>query len=45
VNGGAVAGGARIVREQDVGEALARRVPRAQKYLGWPLLWWMELAP
>jgi hypothetical protein len=47
VNGGAVAGRARIVRvgEQDVDEALARRVPRAQKYLGWPLLWWMELAP
>ena len=20
-------------------------MPRARKYLGWPVLWWMELAP
>src|SRR5262245_37500544 len=44
---GAVAGGLRIRRvgEQDVDGALAARVARAEKYLGWPLLWWMELAP
>jgi ubiquinone/menaquinone biosynthesis C-methylase UbiE len=44
---GAVAGGLRILQvgEQDVGEELAERVPRAWKYLGWPMLWWMELAP
>ena len=44
---GAVGGGLRIlhVGEHDVGEELAERVPRARKYLGWPMLWWMELAP
>jgi ubiquinone/menaquinone biosynthesis C-methylase UbiE len=44
---GAVAGGLRILRvgERDVDHELAARVPRAQKYLGWPMLWWMELAP
>ncbi len=42
---GAVDGGLRIVRvaERDVDDALARAVPRAEKYLGWPMLWWMEL--
>ncbi len=44
---GALAGGLRIVAvgEQSVGEDLAERVPRAQKYVGWPMLFWMELAP
>ena len=44
---GAVGGGLRILQvgEHDVGEELAERVPRARKYLGWPMLWWMELAP
>lgn len=44
---GAVAGGLRILQvgEHDVDEELAAQVPRAQKYLGWPMLWWMELAP
>ena len=43
----AVASGLRIrqVGEHAVDEELARRVPRAQKYLGWPMLFWMELAP
>jgi len=35
----------RQVGEVDVGAELAERMPRAQKYLGWPILWWMELAP
>jgi ubiquinone/menaquinone biosynthesis C-methylase UbiE len=44
---GAVAGGLRILQvgERDVDHELAARVPRAYKYLGWPMLWWMELAP
>jgi ubiquinone/menaquinone biosynthesis C-methylase UbiE len=44
---GAVAAGLRIVQvgERSVDPALADRVPRARKYLGWPMLWWMELAP
>ena len=44
---GAIAGGLTIVQvgERSVDEALAERVPRAEKYLGWPMLWWMELAP
>jgi malonyl-CoA O-methyltransferase len=44
---GAVRGGLAIaeVGESAVDEGLAARVPRAAKYLGWPLLWWMELAP
>lgn len=44
---GAVGGGLRILQvgEHSVSEEFARRVPRAQKYLGWPMLWWMELAP
>ena len=44
---GAVAGGLKILQagEHAVGEELAERVPRARKYLGWPMLWWMELAP
>ena len=43
----AVTGGLRIVRvgEHDVDERLAAQEPRAEKYLGWPMLWWMELAP
>jgi malonyl-CoA O-methyltransferase len=43
---GAVASGLRILRvgEQSVDEELAARIPRAEKYLGWPLLFWMELA-
>jgi ubiquinone/menaquinone biosynthesis C-methylase UbiE len=44
---GALAAGVRIVQvgERSVDEELARRVPRAEKYLGWPMLWWMELVP
>jgi SAM-dependent methyltransferase len=44
---GALEGGLRVVRvgEQDVDRALADRVPRAEKYLDWPMLWWMALAP
>jgi malonyl-CoA O-methyltransferase len=43
----AVRAGLRIVEvgEGAVGAELAARVPRAEKYLGWPMLWWMELAP
>jgi malonyl-CoA O-methyltransferase len=33
------------VGEQDVDEDLAARVPRAEKYLHWPMLWWMDLRP
>ncbi len=44
---GARAGGLGIHRvgEVDVDEELASRVPRAQRYLGWPMLWWMHLEP
>jgi ubiquinone/menaquinone biosynthesis C-methylase UbiE len=44
---GAVESGLRIVRvgERSVDEQLAARMPRAEKYLGWPVLWWMELVP
>jgi SAM-dependent methyltransferase len=44
---GAVAAGLRILRvgEHSVDEELAGRMPRAEKYLGWPVLYWMELAP
>jgi ubiquinone/menaquinone biosynthesis C-methylase UbiE len=44
---GAVRGGLRIVEvgESSVDEELARRVPRAEKYLDWPMLFWLELAP
>jgi ubiquinone/menaquinone biosynthesis C-methylase UbiE len=44
---GVLAAGLRIVEigERDVDEALASRVPRAEKYLGWPMLLWLELAP
>jgi len=44
---GAVEAALRVVRigEHSVDEALAARMPRAQKYLGWPILFWMELAP
>jgi malonyl-CoA O-methyltransferase len=44
---GALEGGLRIVRvgERDVDEELAEKMPRARKYLGWPVLWWMELQP
>jgi malonyl-CoA O-methyltransferase len=43
----AVRSGARIVEigESSVDETLAARVPRAAKYLGWPMLLWLELAP
>jgi hypothetical protein len=43
----AVGGDLRILQvgERAVDEELAHRVPRAQKYLGWPMLFWMELAP
>jgi len=43
----AIAGGLRIVQvgEHTVEEELARRAPRAEKYLGWSGLFWMELAP
>jgi malonyl-CoA O-methyltransferase len=33
------------VGERAVTQELADKVPRAQKYVGWPMLWWMELAP
>ena len=44
---GAVGGGLRVIQvgERGVDAELAERVPRARKYLGWPMLWWMELAP
>ena len=44
---GAVGAGVRIVQvgERSVDEELAGRMTRAEKYLGWPVLWWMELAP
>ena len=44
---GAVGGGLRILQagEQSVDEELAERVPRARKYLDWPMFWWLELAP
>jgi SAM-dependent methyltransferase len=44
---GALAGGLRIVRmgEREVDEELARARPRAEKYLGWPMLLWLEVAP
>jgi ubiquinone/menaquinone biosynthesis C-methylase UbiE len=43
----AVGGGLRILQvgEHSVDEELGRRAPRAQKYLGWLGLFWMELAP
>ena len=43
----AVGGRLRILQvgEHAVDEELAHRVPRAQKYVGWPMLFWMELAP
>ena len=43
----AVGGGLRILQvgEHSVEEALAQRAPRAEKYLGWLGLFWMELAP
>ena len=33
------------VGEHSVDEGLAARMPRAEKYLGWPLLLWLELTP
>jgi len=33
------------VGERSVDDELAARIQRAEKYLGWPMLWWMELAP
>ena len=43
----AIGAGLRIleVGEHAVDDELARRVPRAQKYLGWPMLFWLELEP
>jgi malonyl-CoA O-methyltransferase len=43
----AVRAGVTIVEagERSVDEELAARVPRAQKYLGWPMLFWLELTP
>jgi ubiquinone/menaquinone biosynthesis C-methylase UbiE len=43
----AVGSGLRILRvgEHIVEDELARRAPRAEKYLGWLGLFWMELAP
>jgi malonyl-CoA O-methyltransferase len=43
----AVRAGVRIVEagERSVDEKLAARVPRAAKYLGWPMLFWLELTP
>jgi ubiquinone/menaquinone biosynthesis C-methylase UbiE len=44
---GALEAGLELLRigESDVDEALATAVPRAEKYLGWPMLLWLELAP
>jgi ubiquinone/menaquinone biosynthesis C-methylase UbiE len=43
----ALGAGARIdaLHEQAVDESLARRLPRAEKYLGWPMLFGMRLRP
>ena len=43
----AVRAGLRIVEagERSVDGELAARVPRARKYLDWPMLFWLELAP
>ena len=42
-----LAAGLRLVAlgEREADEALAARVPRAEKYLGWPMLLWLEVAP
>ena len=42
----ALQAGLRIIEtgERSVDEELAERVPRAEKYLGWPMLFWLELA-
>jgi ubiquinone/menaquinone biosynthesis C-methylase UbiE len=39
--------GLELVRmgERAVDDELARRLPRAEKYLGWPMLLWLELEP
>jgi ubiquinone/menaquinone biosynthesis C-methylase UbiE len=44
---GAVAAGLRLVAmgEREAGPELAAAFPRAEKYLGWPMLLWLELAP
>jgi len=44
---GASEGGLRLLRigESDADAALAAAAPRAEKYLGWPMLLWLELAP
>jgi hypothetical protein len=31
--------------EREAGPELAAAFPRAEKYLGWPMLLWLELAP
>ena len=33
------------IGESDADAALAAAAPRAEKYLGWPMLLWLELAP
>jgi malonyl-CoA O-methyltransferase len=42
-----LAAGLRLVAlgEREADEALAARAPRAEKYLGWPMLLWLEAAP
>ena len=44
---GALRAGLRVseLSEHSVGEELAARTPRAEKYLGWPLLFLMRLTP
>lgn len=44
---GALSAGLRVIElsEQDAGDDLVARAPRAQKYLGWPMLFLMKLSP
>jgi malonyl-CoA O-methyltransferase len=44
---GVVSAGLRVIEasEHDAGHDLVARAPRAQKYLGWPMLFLMKLAP
>ena len=43
---GALSAGLRVIEmsEHDAGDDLVARAPRAQKYLGWPMLFLMKLA-
>lgn len=44
---GALSAGLQVIElsEHDAGDDLVARAPRAQKYLGWPMLFLMKLAP